>query len=348
MAKESFYLEYGELEDLPDTAWFIDKLFPLGGLSLIFSPPNLGKSLMALDMALRISKGKNWGGRETVMSDVLYVATEGARSAVRDRVRAWQQFNSDHANIDNVVWYTRDIKVLPKRMDEHELDQVIQGAMDLGYWPEFVIIDTLNYAIDGDENDNTHMGEVAKHLNGLKNKEWTDSAGVVRDYNPTILLVHHTPKSDSRTARGAGALEGAVDSSLMIEEVMSGSKPIERLMAVSNKKNRYASRGSEWYFTIRDDEHDGLAIGATLEYTPKDKLPVAAAPKTVRIKEAILYQLSFEPLTTGQLDDILSDEFGQNAAGKNTTALAKAGKIHKESRNAPWQLSGINQDLTGL
>lgn len=324
-----------ELKDEPPTEWFVEKLFPHGGISLVFGPPNVGKSLLALDLSLRVAKGKNFGGRDTRSSDVLYVATEGARPALRDRLEAWRHLNQDFDPINNVMFYTRDIDILAD--GEGSLEHIIGGTMAAGLWPEFVVIDTLNFAFSGDENDNRAMGDVAKRLTALRTLEWHNKDGEIVDYNPTIIIVHHTPKSDFSSARGASALEGAIDSSINVQE----DDKVEKLIVVWNKKNRYASKGSRWHYMLRDDEDGAVPIGATVEYAAKEFVEEATKSKATQCEDAVLAFLADGPKRNTDIERHCEQWYSKSTAQGAIKHLSEMKKIAKQStsnRQSPWVL----------
>lgn len=317
-----------DLKDEPPTEWFVDKLFPYGGVSLIFGPPNVGKSLLALDLSLRVAKGKNFAGRETRSGPVLYVATEGARPALRDRLEAWRQLNNDHSAIHNVAFWTRDINILAPEGEEGSLEFVIEKAREEGIDPELIIIDTLNFAFNGDENSNKEMGDVAKRLMGLRTEE----------YSPTVVLVHHTPKSDKFSARGASALEGAIDASLNLQE--AGAK---KLVKAINIKNRYASKGAEWYYSIRDDDDGYVDLGATVEYTQskeaEKKIAENSETQSSDLRTEITALLAMGPMRAVELKTSLP-EYGEKLVEKMIATLKREGTIAKQGqgRTDPYVL----------
>lgn len=331
---DDFFIRAPDLEDEPPTEWFIDRLIPYGGVSLLFGPPNGGKSLVALDMAIRIAKGKDWGGRDTKQADVLYVATEGSRPALRDRMHAWQELNNDPAPVGNLMFYTRDISILETSQKEsNELKQIVAGTMNAGLWPEFIIIDTLNYAINGDENDNNYMGQVAKYLSGLRTLQWHDHDGSPVDYHPTVLLVHHTPKANFETARGASALEGAIDTSLRLVEVQG----VDKLIEVFNKKNRYASKGASWYYSIRDDDDGYVQLGAAVEYTSMEEVKVATSSQQALCTQELEELVQQGPIRVRDMKAKLN-KYSESVVEKARKDLEQLGVIRKKDENkmSPW------------
>ncbi len=200
--------------------------------------------------------------------------------------------------------------------------------MNQGLWPEFIIIDTLNYAVDGDENDNRYMGAVAKYLSALSNHGWHTPDGSEKAvFQPTVLLVHHTPKANFDTARGASALEGAIDTSLRLKEHDS----VERLIEVWNKKNRYAPRGSTWHYTLRDGEHDGLAMGAALEYTGVADVAQSEKGAMEKSRDAVVQLVRMEgPIPNKNIIKRLEKKFAQSTLENAISKLKKDGVIAKQ------------------
>lgn len=70
-----------------------------------------------------------------------------------------------------------------------------------GQIPALIIIDTFARNFGGDENSAADVGhfirEVDRHLR--------------RNWNASVLILHHSGKDGEREARGSSALKGAVD-----------------------------------------------------------------------------------------------------------------------------------------
>jgi len=67
-----------------------------------------------------------------------------------------------------------------------------------------IVIDTLATFSGCDENDNTAVGNMFKHLRALTN------------IGATVIIIHHTTKNGESNYRGASSMEGAVDCGLKI------------------------------------------------------------------------------------------------------------------------------------
>ena len=53
-----------EILSLPDPEWLIENLLIKGNLAVLFGPPGVGKSFLALSWSLAVASEKPWLGRE--------------------------------------------------------------------------------------------------------------------------------------------------------------------------------------------------------------------------------------------------------------------------------------------
>src|SRR5262249_46295895 len=82
-------LTLADLDNLPDPEWLVDGLVGQNALVVLFGPPGVGKSFLALDLALSIATGRPWLGRKTTQGGVVYVYAEGT-SELKHRAAAWR------------------------------------------------------------------------------------------------------------------------------------------------------------------------------------------------------------------------------------------------------------------
>ncbi len=81
------------LKRTSETKWLIDGVIPAGSINWMVAPPASFKTFLALDMAASIASGRDWHGRETDKTTVLYLCGEGgddvhARRAAADMAAA--------------------------------------------------------------------------------------------------------------------------------------------------------------------------------------------------------------------------------------------------------------------
>ena len=56
-------LDVEDVLALPDPEWLIDGIIPKKAIAQIYGAPNVGKTFVALDIALSIAAGVPWGGQ---------------------------------------------------------------------------------------------------------------------------------------------------------------------------------------------------------------------------------------------------------------------------------------------
>ncbi|AYD82050.1 DNA polymerase/primase [Mycobacterium phage Saguaro] len=192
---------FSHWRDMPPPEYIIDGLIEHGGLSSVIGAPGIGKSTVALDMACHIATGKRWQGRRTLKTRVLYLPGEGLAGAVQ-RLRAWEaEHNIDLG--DDLLLGNGIILVNAVNEAWGEIAAYI-SRQGIG----LVIFDTFARMSAGlEENSATDVGRAVRRFDKLK--ELT---------NAGVCVVHHTGKHTPEVARGSSALNGALDSELLVRD----------------------------------------------------------------------------------------------------------------------------------
>ncbi len=185
-----------ELARLPKPTWDVEGLFVTGGLSVLFSEPGGGKTLLALDLALSMAAGHDeWFGRRLRSGSVVYAAGEGLRS-LSPRIEAWRSRAPG-------AFHLRFLAVpdVPNLGSPAECTEFVTELANRGETsPALLVIDTLARATAGrDENDALEMGVSVEGLEYL-----------ARELGCGILVLHHSGWSKGRE-RGSSALRAACD-----------------------------------------------------------------------------------------------------------------------------------------
>lgn len=190
---------FSHWRDMPAPEYVIEGLLENSGLSSLIGPPGVGKSTVALDMACHIATGRTWHGRRTLKSRVLYLPGEGLSGAVQ-RLLAWEDaYGTDLA--DNLLLG----------------DSILQLAATTDAWSELsgfiaeqqvglIIFDTFaRMSLGIEENSASDVGKAVVRFDQLRR---LTGAGV--------MVVHHTSKANAESGRGSSALNGALDSELLV------------------------------------------------------------------------------------------------------------------------------------
>ena len=190
--------------------WLVKDVLPATGLAAIFGPSRAGKSFLALDLALAITRGEHWFCWLTRACPVLYVNLESCWG-LRARLKAWQQ-DTGHG-LPQDLYFIFD----PVNLQDREcVRALIQAAPQNGV----VIIDTLNRAASGaDENSSKDMGNIIKAATEVQ----TAIDGLV-------LFVTHSGKDQGRGPRGHSSFFAAMDS--VIEVTQKGDARVLKLEKV--------------------------------------------------------------------------------------------------------------------
>jgi hypothetical protein len=192
------FTSLGDLLNEPDEEieWIVEGLLPSSGFSLMVAKPKVGKSTLARQLALAVSRGEPFLGRQTVKGAVLYVSLEEKRGEVRKHFRL---MGAD--GTEDLGTYTGSI---PE--DAHEwITKEIERKK-----PVLVIIDTLFRFIPISD-----LNDYAKASAAL-----TPLLDLARSHAAHLMALHHARKSagDGADATlGSTAIFGTVDTQISLK-----------------------------------------------------------------------------------------------------------------------------------
>ncbi len=189
--------------EFPEPKWMVPSIIP-EGLSILSGKPKIGKSILAVNLAVAVAMGGMALGKLPVeKSDVLYLALEDTRRRLQKRFRK-ALMNSKPP--ENLIVKT-EFKTI-KDGGLQQLETWLDKHKDVG----FVIIDTLA-RIKGRSNGNRDSYQE-DYDELVKIKKVADS------HNIGILLIHHTRKAESDavvdTVLGTTGITGAVDTIIVL------------------------------------------------------------------------------------------------------------------------------------
>jgi hypothetical protein len=178
-----------------DDEWVIEPILPARRLVAMYSPPKVGKSLLALEMAAAVAAGRQvLGITPDRPRKVLYVDLENdPRGDVRERLQAMQYKPED---LDSLIYLS-----FPRlsMLDSEQGSRELLAAVDY-HGCEVVIIDTISRVVAGEENNNDTWLAFYRHT-GKKLK----AAGIA------CLRLDHSGKDETKGQRGGSAKSGDVD-----------------------------------------------------------------------------------------------------------------------------------------
>jgi hypothetical protein len=196
--------------------WIVKNVFARNTTSIVSGTWGTGKTALIMDIALHAACGLEWRGCRVRRSTTIYVGLENP-SDVERRVRAWSTAAEEAGqNVSNAafVLHRGPCSLFNQNnratKDETALIKLAKEAEErYGVPVGLIVVDTLSQAVLPG-NDREHGGLFVASLQRI-----ADATGAA------VMALHHPTKAGEQV-RGDGALQGNVDSVLVVERDKSG------------------------------------------------------------------------------------------------------------------------------
>lgn len=210
----------------PEIDWLVQDKIHASGLTQIFGPSYVGKTLLVLDLMMSWAAGlPDWQGYELCNGgkpqEAVYVAAEGG-SALSVHIDAWLKYHPDVTMeqlsglvfLDGGEGHNLFLTVGKNQVEAMDgINRFRDEIVELDIAPTLVIFDTqIDLAPGIDENSNTDMVDVLRQV-----KRLGDSLGFM------ALVVHHTGHDGDR-ARGASGMKGKCDAMAKLSPIGESGK----------------------------------------------------------------------------------------------------------------------------
>lgn len=223
-------IPWAELSAQAAPRYLVKHLLDEGAASVVYGPPNCGKTFLCLDLGLAVARGIAWREKRVNGGAVVYLAAE-AGHGIRKRLDAY----ATHHGIDpsEVPFFVIPSAVnLTDTDDQNALVRAVKESQSPE--PALIIIDTLARTLgDQDENSAQGMGLFVRAVDRLR-----------EETGAHVMIVHHSGKDTTRGARGSTALLGAVDTEIAVEKSDAGE------MFARVTKQRDGEVGAEMPFNL--------------------------------------------------------------------------------------------------
>ncbi|MCB1471217.1 MAG: AAA family ATPase, partial [Rhizobiaceae bacterium] len=250
-----------------------------GALSVVYGESNVGKTFLALDLALHVAAGAEWhGNRIHESGQVVYVAAEGG-TGLHNRIEALRSDQPDliEAAAPNFSLLSEGLDLCTGE-DAQYLSEALSNA---AIRPALIVIDTLARVMgDGDENAARDMGKLVQSVDRLR-----------AETGAHVMVIHHSGKDGSKGARGSGSLRAAADTEIELNRADG------IVIAEPRKQRDMACEGAFAYrlrsvFIGRDEDGDAVT-SAVIE--PAD-IPRTTGRTSVRKKVSGQAQVALNAL----------------------------------------------------
>ena len=211
--------------------WLVKHWLQEAALIMVHGPSGGGKTFVVLDWFLHIAAGiPEWHGHKVKPGPAVYLAGEG-HHGLRSRVAAWKQHHGA-GSLD--MWISKagcDLNT------PEGYARVVEAIRALPVPPSIIGIDTLHRFLAGDENS----AQDAKTMIDA-------CAALMREFNCSIVLVHHTGVSDEaqHRARGSSAWKGALEIEISIVPA-KGDAPIQ----IVQRKSKDAEEAATVFASLK-------------------------------------------------------------------------------------------------
>jgi hypothetical protein len=175
--------------DISDVSYVVPGLVPEGFLTLMAGEPGIGKSFLALRLAVSCAMGTRFLSRDCTRVPVLYLDRENPGAIVRQRVQSMAD-----GPVPGLKIWGGWLKDGVPALDDPRLLTIAKEPKPL------IIVDSLIRFHDGEENSASEMSKVLAKLRALAN------AGA------TVFVIHHRGKGEGAADyRGSSDIGGGPD-----------------------------------------------------------------------------------------------------------------------------------------
>ena len=302
-----------------DVGDFVEGLLIAGGASVLYGPSNVGKSFVALDLAVHVAAGRAWrnGAHHVEQGAVIYVALEG-RNGISNRIQAMRLEGMVQDDIPLYVVHS-NVNLL-EVSDPYRLVETVKRAAEMASIPvKLVIIDTLSRAIaGGNENASEDMTAAVQAIDLVR-----------KETEAHVMLVHHCGKDESRGSRGHSSLRAAVDTEIELHRPDG-----ETVTTMRVTKQRDLESGQVFPFSldvvnIGDNERGKMVTSCVVRHEPEEMASVRQkAGRKQSVPDGELLVL-LPARSTGEWQKRVEDELGvsRSAFFNYKNRLLKAQKI---------------------
>jgi hypothetical protein len=188
----------GEIKSAENTQrWLVKDLWGASSVGVIGGAPKCAKTWLGLDMALSVATGTACLGKYAVPDPgpVLVYLAEDALPVVRERIEGMARHRDVDLNVVAIHVITAPALRLDRNRDRARLRETA-GRLR----PQLLLLDPLVRLHRIDENDAGEVAELLAYFRGLQ-----------REFDLSVVLVHHTRKSAAGGATAGQGLRGSSD-----------------------------------------------------------------------------------------------------------------------------------------
>lgn len=217
----------------PSQKGLVEGVIGEGELTMLFGESGVGKSFVALDLALSIASAQPWLGRNVTQGSVVYLPSEGF-DGFHARIQAW----CAHRGVSSAE--------LPFHMgayefalnNPHDFKEFQDELCGIHPQPKLIVVDTLTGMTSGlDQNSAKDMAAFADTCKMMK----------LITTGAAVLVVHHSGHKEKGRGKGALDFHAACDKVIAVRR--SGR---DGTLAIRCTKNRHGKPFDDVHVRLED------------------------------------------------------------------------------------------------
>jgi len=224
------------LEKSEHISWAVEGIIPANGVTLLSGDSGVGKTWLALDLAVACALGLNWLGRSTKMpGPVLFIDEESGTDLLADRFRCLVTASRRQQIPLFTAVFQRVELDTPEGKDKLKATIRKHGV-------RLVVVDSLVRVHSRDENSASEMKVLMAAF-----------SEIARTETCAFLVTHHTRKKTqyanqaSQMLRGTTEIKAAADAHLYAEKICEGQ------IRVVHEKSRFAPEIQPFIVAMESD-----------------------------------------------------------------------------------------------
>jgi len=297
--------------------WLVEELWGASSVGVIGGAPKCAKTWLGLDMALSVATGTACLAKYAVPEPgpVLVYLAEDALPVVRERIEGMARHRGlDLSQVEiNVI--TAPVLRLDREWDRTRLRETARRLR-----PRLLVLDPLVQLHGIDEN---HAGEVAELLAYFRSLQ--------RQFDLSVLLVHHTRKNAAGGAAAGQGLRGSSDIHAFGDSNLYLRRAKDHL--VLSSEHRAASASAPVYLELVATNAEMIHLEVVAELQDSStKLTVDGKGRSLE-KQLLELLAQGEALTRAKLRDLLAVK--NERLGEALESLERAGRLCRTP--AGWQ-----------
>lgn len=235
---------------IPQREWLVEGTIPHKQVTLLYGDGGVGKSLLALQLAVCVATGKRWVGLAVEQGKAMYLGAEDDQDEMHSRIAAIL----DAAEMDfydlGGLYFRSLLELNSSLLVEQKKDKIeptelltkIKRELETQR-PRLLVLDTLANLFGGNEIDRAQVTSFGTMLKRL-----------AMDYDCAIVMLAHPSKSGMESRRGdsgSTAWNNVARSRLYLEfPTGDDADPMERILSL--KKNNYGPLGQKYNLLMTD------------------------------------------------------------------------------------------------